>query len=92
MHPDWARSLRDQCQTAGVPFFFKQWGAWEPDPADGAAWSDSTGRVTFLTPENERTSGPAFGSRSTALRIVRKKSEHRELDGRTWDEFPAVTP
>lgn len=30
MHPDWARSLRDQCQTAGVPFFFKQWGNWKP--------------------------------------------------------------
>lgn len=26
MHPDWARSLRDQCAEAGVPFFFKQWG------------------------------------------------------------------
>lgn len=30
MHPDWARSLRDQCQTAGVPFFFKQWGECLP--------------------------------------------------------------
>lgn len=28
MHPDWARGLRDQCQAAGVPFFFKQWGEW----------------------------------------------------------------
>lgn len=28
MHPDWARSLRDQCVAAGVPFFFKQWGNW----------------------------------------------------------------
>jgi protein gp37 len=26
LHPDWVRSLRDQCQVAGVPFFFKQWG------------------------------------------------------------------
>lgn len=26
MDTDWARSLRDQCQAAGVPFFFKQWG------------------------------------------------------------------
>lgn len=26
MHPDWVRGLRDQCQAAGVPFFFKQWG------------------------------------------------------------------
>jgi protein gp37 len=30
MHPDWARSLRDQCHAAGVPFFFKQWGEWAP--------------------------------------------------------------
>lgn len=30
MHPDWARSLRDQCAEFGVPFFFKQWGEWAP--------------------------------------------------------------
>ncbi len=30
MHPEWARSLRDQCQSAGVPFFFKQWGDYGP--------------------------------------------------------------
>lgn len=30
MHPDWARGLRDQCQAAGVPFFFKQWGEYTP--------------------------------------------------------------
>lgn len=30
MHPDWLRSLRDQCAAAGVPFFFKQWGEWLP--------------------------------------------------------------
>jgi protein gp37 len=28
MHPNWPRSLRDQCQAAGAPFFFKQWGEW----------------------------------------------------------------
>lgn len=28
MHPDWARSIREQCAAAGVPFFFKQWGGW----------------------------------------------------------------
>ncbi len=28
MHPDWARSLRDQCAAAGVAFHFKQWGEW----------------------------------------------------------------
>lgn len=30
MHPDWVRSLRDQCQAANVPFLFKQWGEWAP--------------------------------------------------------------
>lgn len=31
MHPDWARSIRDQCAAADIPFFFKQWGqfAWK---------------------------------------------------------------
>lgn len=27
-HPDWFRSLRDQCAAADVPFLFKQWGEW----------------------------------------------------------------
>jgi len=30
MHPNWARSLRDQCQDAGVSFLMKQWGEWKP--------------------------------------------------------------
>lgn len=30
MHPDWARSLRDQCKAADVPYFFKQHGEWWP--------------------------------------------------------------
>jgi len=30
LHPDWVRSVRDQCQSSGVPFFFKNWGAWIP--------------------------------------------------------------
>jgi protein gp37 len=30
MHPQWARDLRDQCEAAGVAYFFKQWGTWTP--------------------------------------------------------------
>ena len=30
MHPEWVRSIRDQCVAAGVPFFFKQWGVYMP--------------------------------------------------------------
>jgi protein gp37 len=31
MHPDWVRSIRDQCKAADVPFFFKGWGDWLHD-------------------------------------------------------------
>jgi hypothetical protein len=30
--PAWARFMRDQCAAAGVPFHFKQWGEWQPEP------------------------------------------------------------
>lgn len=50
MDPVWVRDLLDQCQEAGVPFLFKQWGG------------------------------------------IRPKSGGRELDGRTWDEYPEAVP
>jgi protein gp37 len=28
IHPDWVRSLRDQCIETNTPFFFKSWGEW----------------------------------------------------------------
>ena len=44
MHADWARSLRDQCAHAGVPFFFKQWGGRTPKAngkeLDGREWCE----------------------------------------------------
>jgi hypothetical protein len=47
MHPDWARSLRDQCAAAGVPFLFKQWGEW------GASHEHmATGEPRFCVFEN----------------------------------------
>lgn len=41
MHPAWARSLRDQCGAAGVPFHFKQWGDWGAARLlDGRSWDE----------------------------------------------------
>jgi len=44
MHPDWPRSIRDQCQAAGVPFFFKQWGGINKKSTghilDGREWNE----------------------------------------------------
>ncbi len=30
MHPDWVEDLQSECEEAGVPYFFKQWGEWLP--------------------------------------------------------------
>ena len=93
MHPDWARSLRDQCQDAGIPFFFKQWGEWAPDyPWPGSAtettqrafWHDSCGLI-FDTPAQE--DGLSFFSDGHVLRVG-KRAAGRLLDGREWNEVP----
>ena len=43
MDPDWVRDIRDQCLTAEVPFFFKQWGGTNKKKAgrelDGKTWN-----------------------------------------------------
>ena len=50
MHPDWARSLRDQCVAAGVPFFFKQWESRVPWQADGgfSEWKSQSGKLMAI--------------------------------------------
>lgn len=80
MNPAWVRALRDQCVGAGVPFLFKQWGQFLPgcDPkASQYAWEDD--RCVHEWDESE------FGY---SIRVRSKKEAGRELDGRTWDEFP----
>lgn len=51
MKQEWALSIRDQCEAAGVPLFFKQWGNWAPGCGEGAtrihAWPD--GSTSFRT-------------------------------------------
>jgi len=40
IHPDWARQLRNDCQAAGVPFMFKQWGDYYRNlPPKMARWT-----------------------------------------------------
>jgi protein gp37 len=91
MHPGWARSLRDQCQAAGVPFFFKQWGEWGPIPE----WTGHRGGGHFRKETAIGRDGEAIdadvnpdevGGQRFAL--LGKKSAGRLLDGREWNEYP----
>lgn len=50
MKEDWVVSIRDQCRTAGVPFFFKQWGGTRKAKTgrmlDGRTYDEVPPRVT----------------------------------------------
>jgi protein gp37 len=82
MDPAWARGLRDQCTAADIPFLFKQWGAWAP-----------TGYQVIGTPTWHKNAvlvgDPVddLGHR-TEMHRIGKKAAGRELDGRTWDQYP----
>ncbi len=92
MHPDWARSLRDQCQAAGVPFLFKQWGHWQiASRANGHYDSDMARNSAVWLDHDGTTAKPsALGmTNAYAMAPVGKKAAGRLLDGRTWDEVPA---
>jgi protein gp37 len=83
MHPDWPRGLRDQCQAAGVPFFFKQWGEWLP-----TGQKQHYSLATLIDPPDDRTPGQPMGD--AYIYRVGKKSAGRLLDGRVWDEMPEM--
>lgn len=74
MHPDWARSLRDQCRAAGVAFLFKQWGEWLPMLVQKEGVPIRGNKHSFVD--------------GTFMGWAGKKSAGRLLDGRTWDQFP----
>lgn len=101
MHPDWARSLRDQCAGAGVAFHFKQWGEWGPtwheaNAHRGLAWAmdnhDPAG-VRAIAGERVVVARRPDGRVTEALWPIQrhgKAAAGRLLDGRTHDEFPKV--
>lgn len=80
MHPEWARSLRDQCAAAGVPLLCKQWGAWAPSDN----WLDDqvipSGTLHYLDSTNDDRN---------AMWLVGKKAAGRHLDGQLHDGYPA---
>ena len=76
-HPNHFRSLRDQCQAAGVPFFFKQHGEFLHESQFGGDGDKPTEGNTGKAPVN-------------GFYRVGKKRAGRLLDGRTWSELPEV--
>jgi len=96
-HPDWVRSLRDQCAAANVAFFFKQWGEWLPiidRDRDDPDWRKDYSREF---PDNGATKwlnvagGCGFhGDRFHVLRRVGKAAAGHILDGRVNQAVPEL--
>jgi protein gp37 len=101
MHPDWARSLRDQCLAFGVSLFFKQWGEWievgtgtshpildvgrQPPPID------SKNRIISLdghVPECDKDM--RVESKYRWVTHIGTKTSGSTLDGQEWKQFPKV--
>jgi protein gp37 len=108
MHPDWARSLRDQCAAAGVAFFFKQWGEWGPDTGpqlvDGEVIVEDrimegrarcawwTGAGWTYEQDGYAVDLAAAEGSGEWLYRLGKKHNGRLLDGVTHDGYPEVRP
>ena len=83
MDPDWVRDLRDQCQVADVPFFFKSWGAWLP-----LSQRTDQQQVTLARETKMHLSSGGASIRYEYCYRVGKKRAGNLLDGRTWNEMP----
>jgi protein gp37 len=84
MHPDWARSLRDQCKAAGLAFLFKQWGNWAACRDSQGFWPVDEGGCIKL-----RTDGTK-GEDGWPMQNVGKKHAGRLLDGVEHNEYPGT--
>jgi protein gp37 len=93
MHPDWAASLRNQCEAACVPFMFKQWGEWLPTQQADQAQHDASRDEVFVRLVDGRTHTYAddtpYEASDAQVLLVGKKATGRVLDGREWNEAPA---
>lgn len=102
MHPNWPRAIRDQCQAAGVPFWFAGHGEWIGMPDYSVLthgpiekynyrmlFSDGVDAASI--PKDQRR---AYGQRRNELpeSVMRigAAAAGRTLDGRKWSDSPAI--
>lgn len=87
MHPDIPRKVRDDCEAAAVPFFFKQWGEYVDarNYHGPIALAESHVPISFLVEHSA-----ADHSEISRLPVYRvgKHNAGRLLDGVLHDEFP----
>lgn len=95
LHPDWPRTVRDQCQAAGVPFFFKQWGEWavvdknKQDEYLSQHPTPSSAKVVAMVDERFTSLATGrWGNKCQLMHRVGKKAAGCLLDGKEHKERP----
>lgn len=88
MHPDWVRSIRDQCRNAGVPFLFKQHGEWLAAKPERSV----LGKVLVVEGTAPFAKNPQWHHFDDGTHMARigKRAAGRLLDGVEHDGFPEV--
>lgn len=77
MNPGWVQMLKDECDRAEIPFFFKQWGEWAP--AD-----------VFQITEASTFKHKPVSMEGIMMYRVGKAMAGRLLHGKEWSQFPHV--
>lgn len=87
LHPHWESRLREECEAAGVPYFFKQWGAWVP-------WSPAADdrELMYMADDGRRFETNAnVGSASIEpMVLASKKTAGRRVHGREYNGMPSL--
>ncbi|MCF1470574.1 phage Gp37/Gp68 family protein [Agrobacterium vitis] len=96
MHPDWVRSIRDQCAAANVPFLFKQWGEWSTAATmfhEGVNLHPDWTGATYAGPNGSILPLPSrpIGEFDVFYKTG-KKASGRLLDGIEHDGYPRGKP
>ncbi len=105
MHPDWVRSVRDQCAEANTPFFFKQWGEYKPvsinrtgiQPYNSKSnpytlYTNKAGDIFELVDKDGEflVCGDSDNEYYQSIQKVGKKHAGNVLDGEQYEAYPII--
>lgn len=90
MHPEWVKSIKDQCEKSNTPFFFKQWGEWKKvgecdNCKDSKYYDDRKCQILNIS------GGQGYhGELAYYMKKVGKKKAGCLIDGEEYKQFPKI--
>ena len=87
MNQNWVIEVKNQCKEAKVPFFFKQWGEWEPRNANSFALKNDPKSEKYQLKKVPYADNPFEFSNVSK---VGRKNAGNLLDGQQHHECPQI--